>query len=178
MRHPPIPSNPVPDWLQVVSALSTPVGVILTLLAVSIALYVALGDRGRYKAEDASRRRQQARLIRVTTGRGESECRAIVTNHSRWPIFDLKIKDPELGDPGVTMQIVEHGQVATADTLSPGAVHEVKFGYFIDGAIGRNREKYPAGGVRVEFEFTDSNGVRWSRTEKEDPVEILEGPGT
>ncbi|MBJ8343008.1 hypothetical protein JGU71_29415 [Antrihabitans sp. YC3-6] len=163
--------SPVPEWLQIASAIAVPLGATFTTLGVLAALYVVIRDNRRFSTEEERRRADQARLVRLRAN--YSDPRAVtllLTNLSSKPIFDVVFVEPTHPDASVTtrMSYPQH-HPDIVDSIGAGGKYTVNYFLIRDGnnlGLGDTVE----GKLATSVMFLDAQGVPWSLSPGEQPT--------
>jgi hypothetical protein len=161
------------DWLQ---AWGTVAGALFAAVAAVAAFLLLLHEIKIRRREDADTRASTARSILVTFGQPKGkwathETEGSITfielymhNFSRYPILDVAVSAERL-DGGASLN------TWTTDILMPGASRTTK--WTLDPPVTWPTTVDPPGLFRTKITFTDDNGLRWQRIDRQQPSRIL-----
>lgn len=155
------------DWWDKVNA-----GV--TLAAVIVAMFVAIGESRRRRTDQADAAAGQARTVTVQ----RFPHGVLITNHSASPVLSLKVLKLEIIEGGMP-KWESTGNEATIEVVAPGAFIKFPFqGFRRPGTteVLVQRHLSPDDDLRCTFTFTDAEGLRWKRVHLEQPERVLDSP--
>ncbi len=147
------------DWVSVVGQLA---GVLGTLTAVVVALWVARRDGRRQRVEQSDRDAGQARLVTADVHRDAGRWWVRTTNHSAAPVFDVAV-----------VEVRHEGGVSAVEPVpgAPAVLHVLPAGETRDRAIAPGSD--PSPGV-VVLRYLDAAGLRWYREGPGQPERVLD----
>ncbi|WP_344017980.1 hypothetical protein [Pseudonocardia kongjuensis] len=181
-----VPATPdVPNWTDIVSAIGQAGGAVATAAAVIVALWLAIRER-RWRradlvavaAERDDRDAAQARLITVACDFRDTLTGSVsvtVRNESASPVFDVRIKKVESDDPDVVSWDYDFGQMDELYDVAPtvlSASAEIRAVAWYHDGTGTPIRTFADDHATVQF--TDSNGLRWTRRDTAAPVRLID----
>ncbi|WP_253775644.1 hypothetical protein [Goodfellowiella coeruleoviolacea] len=168
-----------PTDADVFAAWGQVLGAAFTLAAVLVALSVSVVDGRRWRAERRDQEVTQARLVLVDLTEARS-FRLVITNHSASPVMHLTVENVQAWSGGVrsTRWVLPewlypgelwHQSVRIQEVMAPGDA--ISFKYNPEWPEVPDHP-FPTA-VSVTYSFTDAAGLRWRRTDYEEPERVL-----
>lgn len=160
------------DWLQ---AWGTVAGAVFAAVAAVVAFLVLVREIRVRRRDQDDLRASTARLVLVTTGQEEGEEPAeetiglitswefLVNNFSHFPVVDVRVTAERLSGETVLTW--------ATDLLKPGETSVLSCHF--NPALSYSYKDYPPDLLRIKIVFTDDNGLRWQRTDRQQPKRIF-----
>ncbi|MEU8525287.1 hypothetical protein AB0C77_06740 [Streptomyces sp. NPDC048629] len=156
-------------WWDKVSAIGTAGAVI-------VALFLAVSESRRRRLDQADADAAQARMI---TARRKS-LSLVVDNHSLYPLLELELITVVIEEVE-GRRLVPHlgtGPLPVAfGVIAPGAAVSVTLGPFTpegETEYDAPKQLLPTDRIRSTYRFTDAQGIRWERTDLQQPKRLLD----
>jgi hypothetical protein len=146
-----------------------------TVAAVLVALSIANRDRAHLQAERRDREAGQARVVLAELTRSQIVV-VEVTNHSESPIMALVLEyvsNDENPEWGWKLNENTHQGPAEISVLPAGESHSYPVRFTDNAGEVRLLERGPQLNFHFRISFTDSCGLRWHRSNNEQPERIL-----
>lgn len=145
------------------------VGTAATVAAVVVALWIAVRDGRRARAEQADRDARQARLITFEVYRRGDRWRVGTANQSTAPIFEVTVTEVTCGNHVGHVEAVPGSPAQLATVLAGDRVEQT-----ILFAYQKSRpDPQLSGPCQVTATFLDAAGLRWCRTGSDPPRRIV-----